>query len=65
MLVLGRKENESIVIGGNIRITIVGRKGGSIRLGVQAPEDVKVLRAEVADRQRQDAPCGHPHDPMS
>ena len=36
MLVLGRKENESIIIGDSIRITIVGRSGSSIRLGVEA-----------------------------
>ncbi len=47
MLVLGRKENESIIIGDSIRITIVGRSGSSIRLGVEAPRDVRVLRGEL------------------
>ncbi len=47
MLVLGRKENQSIIIGDNIRITIIGRSGSSIRIGVQAPSDVKVIRAEL------------------
>jgi len=50
MLVLGRKENQSILIGDNIRITIVGRSGSSIRIGVQAPVDVRVLREECAAR---------------
>ncbi len=47
MLVLGRKENESIIIGDNIRITIVGRSGSCVRVGVQAPGDVRIMRAEL------------------
>ena len=47
MLVLGRKENESIIIGDSIRITIVGRSGSSVRVGVQAPRDIRVLREEL------------------
>ena len=47
MLVLGRKENESIVIGDNIKITIVGRSGSTIRLGIEAPRDVSVVRQEL------------------
>ena len=47
MLVLGRKENQSIIIGDSIRITIVGRCGSSVRVGVQAPRDVRVLREEL------------------
>lgn len=47
MLVLGRKENESIIIGNSIRITIVGRCGSSIKLGVEAPADVRVWREEL------------------
>jgi carbon storage regulator len=47
MLVLGRKENQSIIIGDNIRVTIVGRSGSSIRIGVQAPREIPVLREEV------------------
>ena len=52
MLVLGRKENESIIIGDNIRVTIVGRSGSSIRVGVEAPHDVQIVRAEIATQQR-------------
>ena len=49
MLVLGRKENETILIGDNIRVTIVGRSGSSIRVGVQAPRDIRVVRQEIAE----------------
>ncbi len=47
MLVLGRKENESIIIGDAIKVTIVGRSGSSIRVGVQAPREIRVMRAEL------------------
>ena len=54
MLVLGRKENESILIGDSIRITIVGRCGSSIKLGVEAPRDVRVWREEIRAQQAVD-----------
>lgn len=47
MLVLGRKENQSIIIGDAIKITIMGRSGSCIRVGVQAPRDIRVIRAEL------------------
>ena len=50
MLVLSRKLNESIVINGDIIITIVGLTAdGRIRLGIEAPRDVSVHRREVYD----------------
>ena len=49
MLVLSRKENESIVIDGRIKVTVVEIKGGKIRLGIEAPQDVPVLRSELKD----------------
>jgi carbon storage regulator len=49
MLVLGRKVGESIVIDGGIVVTVMEIKGEKIRLGVEAPRDVTVLRAEVQD----------------
>jgi carbon storage regulator len=49
MLVLGRKVGESIVIDGGIVVTIMEIKGNGVRVGVHAPKDVTVLRAEVAD----------------
>jgi carbon storage regulator len=47
MLVLSRKLNESIVIGGDIRITVVGLRGNHVRLGIEAPADVPVMREEL------------------
>lgn len=50
MLVLTRRVNETIVIGGNIRVTVLGIKGGQARIGIEAPPEVSVDREEVAQR---------------
>jgi carbon storage regulator len=50
MLVLSRKLNESIVIDGNIRVTVVSVHGNQIRLGIQAPDSVPILREELRAR---------------
>lgn len=47
MLVLSRKRDESILIGDNIKVTIVDIRGDKVRLGVTAPPDVTVHREEV------------------
>ena len=48
MLVLTRKTQEKIQIGDNITITIVRVKGQSVRVGIEAPQDVRVIRGELA-----------------
>jgi carbon storage regulator len=47
MLVLSRKLNETIVIDRNIRITVVGIRGNQVRLGIEAPGEVPILREEL------------------
>jgi carbon storage regulator len=47
MLVLTRKKNESIVIDGRISIEVLQIKGKTIRLGISAPDDIKILRGEL------------------
>ncbi len=47
MLVLTRKDQESIRIGHDIIVQVVGIQGGKIRLGITAPPDVPVLRSEL------------------
>ncbi len=47
MLVLSRKKNQKIIIDGNIEIEVLQVKGNTIRLGVNAPRDVRVLRGEL------------------
>lgn len=47
MLVLSRKVGQEIVIGENVRITITKVSGNRVTLGVEAPEDVRILRGEL------------------
>lgn len=47
MLVLTRKKGQSIVINDNIEITFLEIDGGQIRVGINAPKDVSILRKEV------------------
>jgi carbon storage regulator len=75
MLVLSRKVGEKILIGDNVSITVVRVQGDKVRIGVEAPEDVVVLREEIKDRDDlpvaikapQEAPqedsCPHPQCP--
>lgn len=47
MLILSRKLEESIIINENIEITIIGISEGKVKLGINAPKDVEILRSEV------------------
>lgn len=48
MLVLSRKRNEKILIGEDIKITVVEICGDRVRLGIEAPDFVPVVRAELS-----------------
>ncbi len=50
MLVLSRDKDESIVINGNVTVTVVDVHNGKVRLGIEAPPEVPVHRREVFDR---------------
>lgn len=52
MLILTRRAGETLVIGDGIEITVLGTKGSQVRLGVKAPRDVPVHRAEIYERIR-------------
>jgi carbon storage regulator len=54
MLVLTREKNQRIVIGDNIVITVISIHGSKVRLAVEAPIDISVDRAELAEKKRQD-----------
>jgi carbon storage regulator len=47
MLILSRKTNESIMIGDRVQVSVVDIKGDQVKLGIQAPREVKVYREEV------------------
>jgi carbon storage regulator len=50
MLILTRKSGEGIVIGDDVKITVVEVRGNSIRIGIEAPNDKKIHRLEVYER---------------
>lgn len=51
MLVLSRKQEESILIGDHIKVQILGLKGNTVRIGVEAPDDVRIVRDELLTKQ--------------
>jgi len=65
MLVLSRKLGEKVVIGNGITITVVEVKGNRVRLGIDAPKKVRVLRAELACWQGEAASCDELAEPAS
>ena len=52
MLVVSRKKDESIIIGDNIKVTVVEISKDRIRIGVDAPENVKIARSELYDTEK-------------
>ena len=54
MLVLSRKAEESMYIGDDIKITVLDIRGGQVRIGITAPQDIKIHREEVYDRINQE-----------
>jgi carbon storage regulator len=53
MLVLTRKPGEKIIIGDNITLVVCELEGNKVRLAIDAPRDVRILRAELIDFQTQ------------
>lgn len=52
MLVLSRKPNQSIMIGDDVRVIVVGFEGDQVRLGIEAPRNVPVNRFEIYEELR-------------
>jgi carbon storage regulator len=55
-LVLSRRVNEAIVIGGNVTVTVVAIHGAQVRLAVDAPRDVTIWRDEILERMSKEDP---------
>ncbi len=58
MLVVTRKPGEAVVIGDNIRLTVVSVSGQQVRLGLAAPAEVRIRRAELRRRRNGPGPAG-------
>ena len=50
MLILTRRVGETLMIGDEVKLTVLGVKGNQVRIGVDAPRDVTVHREEIYDR---------------
>jgi carbon storage regulator len=60
---LTRRPNESLVIGDNVAVTILGIKGNQVRLGIQAPKNIVVDREEIHQRKLAESAPAAPVSP--
>lgn len=58
MLILTRRVGETVMIGNDITVTVLGVKGGQVRIGTTAPKEVSVHRQEIHERIQRDAVAG-------
>ena len=58
MLILTRRISESVIIGDEVKITVLGVKGNQVRLGIDAPKTVSVHREEIYQRIQQEKQGG-------
>lgn len=50
MLILSRKKDESIIIDGNIEIKIIEIEDGKVKIGIEAPKNIEIMRSELYKR---------------
>lgn len=63
MLVLSRQKDESIMVGDNVKITIVDVRGDKVRLGITAPKKIPVHRMEIYEAIQREKEEGKPEEP--
>lgn len=61
MLILRRKKNESLLIGDNIRITIIECAGDGVRLAIDAPKQISILREELSEAEQSNKTASAPN----
>ena len=50
MLVITRKENEILLIGGDIKVIVLEVRGKQVRLGIEAPAEISIVRGEIEEQ---------------
>lgn len=60
MLILTRRVGESLMIGDEVNVTVLGIRGNQVRIGVNAPKEVAVHREEIYDRIQEEKNGGAP-----
>jgi len=65
MLILTRRVGETVMIGEDVTVTVLGVKGNQVRIGVSAPRDVAVHREEIFERIKREEAGGHRPDAVS
>ncbi len=59
MLILTRRAGETVMIGSDVTITVLGVKGNQVRIGINAPKDVAVHREEIFERIQSEQAAGN------
>ena len=59
MLILTRRVGESIVIGDDVNITVLGIRGNQVRIGINAPKEIAVHREEIYERIQREKTAQH------
>ncbi|MAZ44511.1 MAG: carbon storage regulator [Legionellales bacterium] len=62
MLILTRRVGETLMIGDNVTVTVLGVKGNQVRIGVNAPKEVSVHREEIYQKIQSERTGGQPND---
>jgi carbon storage regulator len=63
MLILTRRPIESICIGDDVTVTVLGVVGNQVRFGIEAPREITIDRAEIHERKKRAAAQGHGNGP--